>query len=60
LTAEPLGTPRRALWGSAAQIREDLGRYAEAGVTQMFLEPNFQPGGAQLDRVLSQMETLAP
>jgi len=60
LTAEPLGAPRRSLWGSAAQIREDLGRYAEAGVTQIFLEPNFQPGGAQLDRVLSQMEALAP
>jgi hypothetical protein len=26
----------------------------------MFLEPNFQPGGAQLDRVLAQMEALAP
>jgi alkanesulfonate monooxygenase SsuD/methylene tetrahydromethanopterin reductase-like flavin-dependent oxidoreductase (luciferase family) len=60
LTAEPLGAPRRALWGSATQIREDLGLYAEAGVTQMFLEPNFQPGGAQLDRVLAQMELLAP
>jgi probable F420-dependent oxidoreductase len=60
LTAEPLGSTRRALWGSAAQIREDLGRYAEAGVTQMFLEPNFQPGGAELERVLAQMEALAP
>ena len=42
------------------QIREDLGRYAAAGVTQMFLEPNFQPGGADLERVLGQMEALAP
>jgi len=60
LTPEPLGSTRRALWGSAAQIREDLGRYAEAGVTQMFLEPNFQPGGAEPTRVLAQMEALAP
>jgi len=60
LTPEALGSSRRALWGSAAQIREDLGRYAEAGVTQIFLEPNFQPGGAELARVLAQMEALAP
>jgi probable F420-dependent oxidoreductase len=60
LTPEPLGPTRRALWGSVAQIREDLGRYAAAGVTQMFLEPNFQPGGADLERVLGQMEALAP
>jgi len=60
LTPEPLGADRRALWGTAAQIREDLARYAEAGVTQIFLEPNFQPGGASLERALGQMETLAP
>jgi probable F420-dependent oxidoreductase len=60
LTPEPLGPPRRALWGSVAQIREDLDRYADAGVTQMFLEPNFQPGGARLEPVLAQMEALAP
>ncbi len=60
LTPEPLAGERRALWGSAAQIREDLGRYAAAGVTQIFLEPNFQPGGATLERALAQMEALAP
>jgi alkanesulfonate monooxygenase SsuD/methylene tetrahydromethanopterin reductase-like flavin-dependent oxidoreductase (luciferase family) len=60
LTPEPLGPDRRALWGSVAQIREDLARYAGAGVTQIFLEPNFQPGGASLDRALAQMEALAP
>ena len=60
LTTEPLGADRRALWGTAAQIREDLARYAEAGVTQIFLEPNFQPGGASLDRALAHLEALAP
>jgi probable F420-dependent oxidoreductase len=60
LTPELVQGERRALWGSAAQIREDLGRYAAAGVTQMFLEPNFQPGGPDLTRVLAQMEALAP
>jgi probable F420-dependent oxidoreductase len=56
--AQPGG--RRALWGSAEQIREDIGRYAACGVTELFLEPNFQPGGATLARALAQMEALAP
>ena len=60
LTPEPLGGDRRALWGTAAQIREDLARYAAAGVTQIFLEPNFQPGGTSLERAMTQMEALAP
>ena len=60
LTEEPLGGDRRALWGTAAQIREDLARYAAAGVTQIFLEPNFQPGGATLARALAQLDALAP
>jgi probable F420-dependent oxidoreductase len=59
LTAEPLGADRRTLWGTAAQIREDLARYADAGVTQIFLEPNFQ-AGVTLERALEQLEALAP
>jgi probable F420-dependent oxidoreductase len=60
MTDAPLGPGRRPLWGSAAEIRDDVQRYAEAGVTELFLDPNFQPGGAVLDRVLVQMDTLAP
>ena len=60
LMPEPLGADRRALSGSVDQIRDDLARYAAAGVSQVFLEPNFQPGGADLHRVLGQMEALAP
>lgn len=60
LTPEPLAAGRRPLWGSVSQIREDIQRYEEAGVTSLFLDPNFQPGGAVLDRVLDQMEALAP
>ena len=56
----PQGKERRPLWGSLAEIREDVERYAEAGLTELFLEPNFQPGGAKLDRVLGVMEQLAP
>jgi probable F420-dependent oxidoreductase len=60
LTPAPLGAGRRALWGAADEIRDDVRRYADAGVTELFLDPNFQPGGAVLDRVLGQMEALAP
>lgn len=60
LTPAPLGAGRRALWGSAEEIRDDVRRYAKAGVTELFLDPNFQPGGAILDGVLEQMAALAP
>jgi probable F420-dependent oxidoreductase len=60
LTADPLGPGRRTLWGSAAEIRDDISRYEAAGVTELFLDPNFQPGGAELGSVLAQMEALAP
>jgi probable F420-dependent oxidoreductase len=56
----PQGPGRRPLWGSIDEIREDIGRYAAAGLTELFLEPNFLPGGATLDRTLAQMEALAP
>lgn len=60
LTAGPLGAGRRALWGSADEIRDDIRRYEAAGVTELFLDPNFQPGGAELASVLEQMDALAP
>lgn len=54
------GPDRRPLWGSLDEVREDIRRYAEAGLTELFLEPNFQPGGPVLERVLEHMEALAP
>jgi probable F420-dependent oxidoreductase len=60
LTAAPLGAGRRTLWGSAQEIGDDVRRYAAAGVTELFLDPNFQPGGADLASVLEQMDALAP
>jgi probable F420-dependent oxidoreductase len=60
LTPESLGGARRALCGSADEIREDIQRYAGAGVTELFLDPNFQPGGADLASVLRQIKALAP
>jgi probable F420-dependent oxidoreductase len=56
----PQGRDRRPLWGSVDEIRDDIARYAEAGLTELFLEPNFQPGGAVLDHVLRDMETFRP
>lgn len=56
----PQGPGRRPLWGTLDEIREDIARYAAAGLTELFLEPNFQPGGATLERTLAHMEALAP
>ncbi len=54
------GPTRRPLWGTLDEIREDIGRYAAAGLTELFLEANFQPGGASVDGVLRHLEALAP
>ena len=56
----PQGGSRRPLWGSIAEIREDLGRYAAVGVTELFLEANFDQEGDQLGRALDAMAALAP
>jgi probable F420-dependent oxidoreductase len=60
LTPEPLGAGRRALSASADEIRDDIRRYEAAGVTELFLDPNFQPGGAELSSALAQFAALAP
>jgi len=56
----PQGKDRRPLWGTIEEIREDIARYAEAGLTELFLEANFAPDGARLEDVLAVMEQLAP
>jgi probable F420-dependent oxidoreductase len=55
----PQGMDRRPLWGSLDEIREDIRRYADAGLTELFLEANFVPG-VHLDEVLKVMAHLAP
>jgi len=60
LTDAPLGPDRRTLSGSVEEIRDDIRRYADAGVSELFLDPNFQPGGAELRSVLRQLDALAP
>jgi hypothetical protein len=55
----PQGKDRRPLWGTLDEIREDIGRYADAGLTELFLEANFIHGG-RLDEQLEVMARLAP
>ena len=56
----PQGKDRRPLWGALDEIREDIQRYAQAGLTELFLEGNFAPGGASLAQALDVMARLAP
>ncbi len=56
----PQGPDRRPLWGTLDEIREDIDRYAAAGLTELFLEGNFVPGGPSLEQTLDVMTGLAP
>ncbi len=59
---------RRPLTGTAEQIRDDLGRLGEAGVTEVFLDLNFAPrvGSPDVDRLGAEahahevLQTFAP
>ena len=55
----PQGPIRRPLWGTLEEIREDVRRYAEAGLTELFLEANFDPTGRTAERFLEVMGELA-
>ena len=56
----PQGPDRRPLFGTLEEIREDICRYAATGVTELFLEGNFDPIGATVDRFIDVMEVFAP
>jgi probable F420-dependent oxidoreductase len=56
----PQGPARRPLWGTLEEIREDIGRYAEAGLTEVFLEGNFSISDWPMERTLDLMAALAP
>ena len=68
LVDEPLGGDRRPLWGSLDQIREDVVRYREAGLDELFIELNFDPiiaapdadPARSLATALTLLEALAP
>jgi probable F420-dependent oxidoreductase len=53
------GKERRPLFGTIEEIQEDIQRYAEAGLTELFLESNFDPN-LTFDRLLEVMTVLAP
>jgi hypothetical protein len=46
--------------GRLEEIREDVRRYAEAGLTELFLEANFDPTGRTALRLIEVIEALAP
>ena len=60
----PQGPDRRALFGTLDEIREDVAHYAEAGLTELFLEANVfeatASGPEALERTLAVMAELAP
>ena len=63
----PQGDGRRPLWGSLDEIREDIRRYAGAGLTELFLDPNFDPrigeepdSDVAMERALVLLEAFAP
>jgi probable F420-dependent oxidoreductase len=56
----PQGPSRRPLFGSLDEIREDVRRYAELGLTELFLEANVTLHGWPVERTIEIMSALAP
>jgi probable F420-dependent oxidoreductase len=57
---EPQGSGRRPLFGSLEEIRADIQRYADLGLTELFLEANVMLHGWPVERTLEAMTALAP
>ncbi len=53
-------SPDRLVWDHDGVDKYCYGRYAEAGLTELFLEANFDPTGPRVERVIDVMEALAP
>ena len=60
VTATPQGRHRSVFSGSLQDIRDDVRRYEDAGVTEVFLDPSFQFPGCSITDVMRQMEAFAP
>jgi probable F420-dependent oxidoreductase len=60
VTSTPQGRQRSVFSGSLQDIRDDVRRYEDAGVSEVFLDPSFQFPECSLTDVLRQMEALAP
>jgi hypothetical protein len=52
--------PAALAFGTLGEIREDIQRYAEAGLTELFLEGNFTLADSPIERALELMAELAP
>src|SRR5436309_1203175 len=60
VTSTPQGQHRSVFCGSLQPIRDDVRRYEDAGVSEVFLDPSFQFPECSITDVLRQMEALAP
>jgi probable F420-dependent oxidoreductase len=60
VTSTPQGRARSVFCGSLQNIRDDVRRYEDAGVSEVFLDPSFQFPECSITDVLRQMEALAP
>src|SRR5438128_1840892 len=60
VTSTPQGQHRSVFCGSLQHIRDDVRRYEDAGVSEVFLDPSFQFPECSITDVLHQMEALAP
>ena len=58
LTDKPLGKERPIFSGSFEQITDDVRGCAKIGVSEIFFDPAFSPGGQSLDRWLSLLDQL--
>jgi probable F420-dependent oxidoreductase len=58
LTDKPLGNERPIFSGSFEQITDDVRGCAKIGVSEIFFDPGFSPGGQSLDRWLSLLDQL--
>jgi hypothetical protein len=56
LTDKPLGAERTIFSGSLEQIADDVRGCAKIGVSEIFFDPAFSPGGQSLERWLSLLE----
>jgi probable F420-dependent oxidoreductase len=56
----PRGQGRRPLFGSLDEIRQDVRRYADLGLTELFLEANLDLHSWPIEPMLDLMAALAP
>jgi len=54
------GRNRKVFCGSLQEIRDDMRRYEDSGVTELFLDPTFQHPARTVTDLFRQMEALAP